>query len=80
LQDAITADKRGALIGQTIEVLVDRPGVGRSHREAPEIDGVVQLPVAETRQRVGQFVTVQVTASAGPDLEATLAPAEVAVA
>ncbi|MDQ1426723.1 MAG: hypothetical protein QOK39_199, partial [Acidimicrobiaceae bacterium] len=50
------------------------------HREAPEIDGVVQLPVAETRERVGQFVTVHVTASAGPDLEATLAPAEVAVA
>ncbi len=80
LQDAITADKRTALIGQTMEVLVDRPGVGRSHREAPEIDGVVQLPVAATRERVGQFVTVHVTASAGPDLEAELAPAEVAVA
>jgi hypothetical protein len=24
-------------------VLVDRPGVGRSHREAPEIDGVIRL-------------------------------------
>jgi ribosomal protein S12 methylthiotransferase len=73
LQDAITADKRTALIGRTIEVLVDRPGVGRSHREAPEIDGVVQLPVAETRDLVGRFVTAHVTASAGPDLEATLA-------
>ena len=29
--------------GSTIEVLVDEPGVGRSHREAPEIDGVVNL-------------------------------------
>jgi ribosomal protein S12 methylthiotransferase len=72
LQDAITADKRTAMIGRTIEVLVDRPGVGRSHREAPEIDGVVQLPVAQTRGLVGRFVAAHVTASAGPDLEATL--------
>ena len=33
-----------ALIGSTIEVLVDAAGVGRSHREAPEIDGIVEVP------------------------------------
>ena len=43
LQDAITARRRDALIGATVEVLVDAPGVGRSHREAPEIDGVVHV-------------------------------------
>ncbi|MFV0306799.1 MAG: 30S ribosomal protein S12 methylthiotransferase RimO, partial [Desertimonas sp.] len=39
LQDRITAARRDALIGSRVDVLVDAPGVGRSHREAPEIDG-----------------------------------------
>ena len=30
--------------GAVVEVLVDEPGVGRSHREAPEIDGIVAVP------------------------------------
>ncbi|MFM7490607.1 MAG: 30S ribosomal protein S12 methylthiotransferase RimO [Actinomycetota bacterium] len=65
LQDAITARKRDELIGSTIEVLVDTPGVGRSHREAPEIDGIVELPESLS---VGQFHTVHVTDALGPDL------------
>ena len=67
LQDAITTARRRALIGHTLEVLVDRPGVGRSHREAPEIDGVVHLP---TRLPVGRTTKVEVTGAVGPDLEA----------
>jgi len=70
LQDAITARKRTELIGLTVEVLIDRPGVGRSHREAPEIDGIVRLPVAFSQPLVGHFVKVMVTGAAGPDLEA----------
>jgi ribosomal protein S12 methylthiotransferase len=73
LQDAITTTKRAGLVGRTLEVLVDRPGIGRSHREAPEIDGVVQLPQDETADLVGQFVAVHIVGSAGPDVEATLA-------
>ncbi|NDE57837.1 MAG: 30S ribosomal protein S12 methylthiotransferase RimO, partial [Acidimicrobiia bacterium] len=38
LQDSITARRRDDLIGREISVLIDEPGVGRSHREAPEID------------------------------------------
>jgi ribosomal protein S12 methylthiotransferase len=72
LQDGITAYRRAELIGRTVEVLVDRPGQGRSHREAPEIDGVVQLAPDASRHLVGQFVAARVTASAGPDLEAEL--------
>jgi ribosomal protein S12 methylthiotransferase len=68
LQDAITAGRRAALIGRRVEVLVDEEGVGRTHREAPEIDGVLNLPVDLA---VGTFVTVTVTASAGPDLDAS---------
>ena len=43
LQDAITAERRAALVGERVEVLVDEPGVARSHREAPEIDGIVHV-------------------------------------
>jgi ribosomal protein S12 methylthiotransferase len=68
LQDGITASRRAELVGETLEVLVDRVGVGRSHREAPEIDGVVGVP---DDLRPGDLVDVVVTGSAGPDLEAT---------
>jgi ribosomal protein S12 methylthiotransferase len=67
LQDTITASRRDALIGSTVEVLVDQPGVGRSHREAPEIDGVVNVP---TSLVVGSLVKVRITGAAGPDLDA----------
>ncbi|MEO7836529.1 MAG: radical SAM protein, partial [Acidimicrobiales bacterium] len=67
VQDLITARRRQALIGDVVEVLVDRPGVGRSHRESPEIDGVIRIPRAFT---VGDVVKVVVTGAEGPDLEA----------
>jgi ribosomal protein S12 methylthiotransferase len=67
LQDAVTARRREALVGSVVEVLVDAPGVGRTHREAPEIDGIVQVP---TSLAVGSFAKVRVTGAAGPDLEA----------
>ncbi len=67
LQDAITARRRDDLIGRTIEVLVDEPGVARSHREAPEIDGVIEVPVDLA---VGEFHQVVVESALGPDLVA----------
>ena len=45
LQDAITARKRDELIGTRVEVLVDSVGRARSHREAPEIDGIILTPL-----------------------------------
>ena len=68
LQDSITARRRDDLIGETITVLVDEPGVGRSHREAPEIDGVVH--VSKTLA-VATFVEVEIADALGPDLVAT---------
>jgi ribosomal protein S12 methylthiotransferase len=65
MQDNITAERRDALLGETIQVLVDEPGIARSFREAPEIDGVVQVP--DTLE-VGQFHTVVVEQVFGPDL------------
>lgn len=67
LQDRVTASLREELVGQVIEVLVDRPGFARSYREAPEIDGIVEVPEALP---VGRIAEVEVTAAAGPDLVA----------
>jgi ribosomal protein S12 methylthiotransferase len=71
LQDGITARRRDELIGSVVEVLVDAPGVARSHREAPEIDGIVSVP---QELQVGELVKVRITGAAGPDLEAEAAP------
>ncbi|MFP5489696.1 MAG: radical SAM protein, partial [Acidimicrobiia bacterium] len=67
LQDDITAARRDDLIGREVRVLVDEPGVGRSVREAPEIDGVVHVGHDEV---VGEFTTVQIVDAMGPDLVA----------
>lgn len=70
LQDSITAAGRSALVGETIDVLVDGPGRARSYREAPEIDGIVQVP---RRLLTGSIVSVEVVAAAGTDLVARAA-------
>ncbi|HJM35694.1 MAG TPA: 30S ribosomal protein S12 methylthiotransferase RimO, partial [Acidimicrobiales bacterium] len=66
IQDQITAKHRDKLIGQNIEVLVDEAGIGRSWREAPEIDGVVNVP---EDLPVGELASVTVSGATGPDLE-----------
>lgn len=68
LQDGITAARRDELIGRTVDVLVDAPGVGRSYREAPEIDGIVYLPAT---LEPGTFASVDIVDALGPDLVAT---------
>jgi ribosomal protein S12 methylthiotransferase len=67
MQDDITARRRDALIGNTAKVLVDEAGVARSSREAPEIDGVIEVPASLT---VGQFHHVRIVDAMGPDLVA----------
>ncbi len=65
LQDAITARKRAGLVGTTCQVLVDAPGTARSHREAPEIDGVIRVP---RDLKVGSWVETRIVEAEGPDL------------
>ena len=67
LQDDITARRRDALIGTTLKVLVDEAGVARSSREAPEIDGIIEVP---NHLAVGEFHTVRIVDAMGPDLVA----------
>jgi ribosomal protein S12 methylthiotransferase len=72
LQEPITQAARDALVGATLDVLVDVVDgadlVGRTHREAPEIDGVVRVVGADARP--GAIVSVEVTGALGPDLVA----------
>ena len=67
MQDAITAAKRDELIGETLSVLVDEPGVARSHREAPSIDGIIAVPRS---LQVGMITDVEIQDAFGPDLVA----------
>jgi tRNA A37 methylthiotransferase MiaB len=77
VQDPITTAARMALVGQTVDVLVDGTDddgvlVGRTHREAPEIDGVVRLAGATDGlfARPGAIVAADVRGVEGPDLDA----------
>ena len=69
MQDEITSLKRDSLIGEKVSVLVDSRGVGRTYREAPEIDGIVSVPDS---CKVGEFVDLIVNGAIGPDLETEL--------
>ena len=76
VQEPITAAARVALVGREIEVLVDGIDdddvlVGRTHREAPEIDGVVRLVgTGDVFARPGAVVRATVCGVEGPDLDA----------
>ena len=67
LQDDVTAARRDQMIGRTVEVLVDAPGVARSMREAPEIDGIIHV---SHDVPVGEFAEVDIVDALGPDLVA----------
>jgi ribosomal protein S12 methylthiotransferase len=70
LQDEVTEGRNAEWLGRVDRVLVDQTedgvAVGRTHRQAPEIDGVVRLDVGS----VGEWETVEFTDVYGPDMEA----------
>ena len=75
IQEPISQAVRDAVVGQTVDVIVDAIEsdddghsvlVGRTHREAPEIDGVVR--VADANGRPGARIQVEITGAIGPDL------------
>jgi ribosomal protein S12 methylthiotransferase len=73
MQEPITQAARDALVGSTVTVMVDAVVdeglIARSHREAPEIDGVIRIPGADARP--GAQISVHVTDALGPDLVGT---------
>jgi ribosomal protein S12 methylthiotransferase len=76
VQEPITAAARAALVGCDVDVLVDgldddgETIVGRTYREAPEIDGVVRLAGVDVYARPGAIVRATVSGVEGPDLDA----------
>jgi ribosomal protein S12 methylthiotransferase len=70
-QQKISADKLQAKVGRRLEVLIDsvdeEGAIGRSRGDAPEIDGVVHLPGANTLTP-GDWVTGEVTVANEYDL------------
>jgi ribosomal protein S12 methylthiotransferase len=74
LQQEISLARNQAWVGRDLEVLIESPGeedgvwIGRSHRDAPEVDGVVYI--RSTRPlALGSFVTVRITHALEYDLE-----------
>jgi len=72
-QQKISLARNQTLIGRTLPVLVEGVDnnlcVGRSYRDAPEIDGLV---IAEGQVQVGEMVNVQVTGAMVHDLTGTV--------
>jgi ribosomal protein S12 methylthiotransferase len=69
-----TMERRArSFVGKTVRVLVDRfdlhekTWIGRSHREAPEIDGEIHFS-SDAELEVGDYVSVSITESNGADL------------
>lgn len=75
IQDGISAAKNAATVGRTLDVLVDQvedgQAVGRSYREAPEIDGLILLDQGSE----GEWVQAVIDGAYGTDLSATVVPA-----
>lgn len=70
VQDGITSQRNAEQIGRRFEVVVDTvedgSAVARSHREAPEIDGVILLDGGVQ----GDWLEVEVTGAYGQELVA----------
>lgn len=73
LQQPISLGKNQSLVGRTFDVLIEGQGdgltVGRTYRDAPEIDGLV---VIEGDVPPGEFVPVRVTGAMEYDLTGTV--------
>src|SRR5688572_14040289 len=75
LQQNISLQVNQSYVGQTLDVLVEGYDngltIGRSYRDAPEIDGLV---FAEGRAEIGQIVPVKITGAMAYDLTGSLLP------
>jgi ribosomal protein S12 methylthiotransferase len=73
LQQRISLEKNIALVGKTLQVLIEGHGdgisLGRSTRDAPEIDGMV---IVEEETPVGEMIPVRITGALPYDLTGIL--------
>jgi ribosomal protein S12 methylthiotransferase len=74
LQQRISLERNQAFVGRTLDVLIEGQGdglsVGRSYRDAPEVDGTVIL---EGQAPVGQLLPVRITGALAYDLTGSAA-------
>jgi ribosomal protein S12 methylthiotransferase len=76
LQRGLVDKRLAASKGREATLLLERPSgrgsswVGRSRREAPEVDGVVRVRGVPGTARAGDFVTARLTGASGYDLQA----------
>ena len=72
-QQRISLERNQALVGKTLDVLIEGQGdgisLGRSYRDAPEIDGLV---IVEGETPTGQIVPVRITGALAYDLSGVL--------
>lgn len=77
LQQNISLQVNQSYVGKTLDVLIEGfdngISVGRSYRDAPEVDGMV---VAEGKANVGDIVPVRITGAMAYDLTGTLVQPE----
>lgn len=75
LQQGISMQVNQSYVGKTLDVLVEGKDkditIGRSYRDAPEIDGLVFI---EGEAKIGSIVPVRITGAMAYDLTGTLAP------
>lgn len=68
-QHRISLEKNQAFVGKTLDVLIEGYGdgisLGRSYRDAPEIDGMV---IVEGEAAVGEMIPVRITGAMAYDL------------
>jgi ribosomal protein S12 methylthiotransferase len=73
LQQNISLQVNQSYVGKTLDVLVEGfdngISVGRSYRDAPEIDGMV---LAEGKAKIGEIVPVRITGALAYDLTGTI--------
>ncbi|OGS66708.1 MAG: ribosomal protein S12 methylthiotransferase RimO [Elusimicrobia bacterium RIFOXYB2_FULL_62_6] len=77
-QSRVLDGKNRALAGKTVKVLLDSPSSGRTYRDAPEIDGRVEITGAAGR-KAGDFVSVRITGAAGYIRRGIIAPGTVPI-
>lgn len=63
-QQTITKALNERWVGREIPILVEEPGIGRSFRQAPEIDGLIYLEGSHVPP--GTFITARITKIRGP--------------
>jgi len=75
LQQGISMQVNQSYVGKTLDVLVEGKdkgiSIGRSYRDAPEIDGLVFI---EGDAQIGDIVPVRITGAMAYDLTGTIAP------